>query len=67
MALNLQVCTYCALHQKKDGAMCICIDFCNLNVNTHVDKYPILCIGNLLDWLHGALVFSKTDLRAGYY
>ena len=45
--------------KKKDGAMCMYIDFCTLNVNTRMDQYPIPCIDSFIDWLHGAHVFSK--------
>ena len=56
-----------SLSRKKDGAMRLCIDFCNLNANAHVDWYPILCIDDLLDCLPGACVFLKIDLLAGYH
>ena len=46
--------------------MCMCKDFCTLNANMHVDWYPIPYIDNLLDWLHGAHVFSKIALCIGY-
>ena len=39
--------------------MCMCIDFCTLNANTHVDWYPIPCIDDLLNWLHGAHMCSQ--------
>ena len=55
------------LLRKKDGSMCMCIDFHTLNANTHVDWFPIPHIDDLLDQLHGVHVFLKIDLRAGYH
>ena len=53
--------------KKKDGAMHMCIDFCTLNANMCMDLYPIPHIDDLLNQLHGACVFLKIDLCAGYH
>ena len=47
--------------------MHMCIDFRTLNVNTHVDWYPIPWMTDLLDQLHGVCVLSKIYLHAIYH
>ncbi|KAA3481144.1 DNA/RNA polymerases superfamily protein [Gossypium australe] len=53
--------------KKKDNSLKLCIDYRQLNKVTIKKKYPLPRINNLFDQLKGATVFSKIDLKSGYY
>jgi len=52
---------------NKDGTLRMCVDYRALNKVTLKNWYPLLRINDLFDRLSGAKVFSKIDLRSGYY
>jgi hypothetical protein len=45
----------------------MCVDYRSLNEVTIKNKYPLPRIEDLFDQMKGASVFSKIDLRSGYY
>ncbi|WVZ80621.1 hypothetical protein U9M48_028080 [Paspalum notatum var. saurae] len=54
--------------EKKDQCgKRLCVDYRPLNAVTVKNKYPLPHIDILFDQLAGARVFSKIDLRSGYY
>lgn len=52
---------------KKEGSLWMCIDSRELNKLTVKNKYPLSRIDDLFDLLQWNMVFSKIDLRSGYY
>ena len=53
--------------KNKDGTLRMCIDYRQINKVTVKKKFPLPRIEYLFDQLKGAGVFSKIDLRSGYY
>ncbi|KAL0152743.1 hypothetical protein M9458_052466, partial [Cirrhinus mrigala] len=51
---------------KKDGGLCPCIDYRQLNSQIIQRPYPLPLVPASLEELHGARVFSKLDLRSAY-
>ena len=53
--------------KKKYGTLQFCVDYRQLNKMKMKKKYLLPMIDDLFDQLKGASVFSKIDLRSGYY
>ncbi|KAJ8763148.1 hypothetical protein K2173_025533 [Erythroxylum novogranatense] len=53
--------------KKQDGTLRMCIDYQALNKVTIKNKYPVPLIQDLMDRLLRAEVFTKLDLRSGYW
>lgn len=52
---------------KKDGSLCLCIDYRGLNKITKKDRYPLPLISDLLDTPRKACLYTKIDLRHAYH
>ncbi|MBW0501915.1 hypothetical protein O181_041630 [Austropuccinia psidii MF-1] len=52
--------------KKKDGSLCLCVDYHKLNSVTRKNKYPVPPINQLLIVFNRSTIFSKIDLRGAY-
>ena len=52
---------------KKDGGLPFCIDYRWLNKKTVKNRYPLPLPEEMFDRLGQAKVFSKIDLKSGYW
>ncbi len=64
---NLSIGAPVLFAKKKDGGLRLCVDYRALNRLTCKDRYPLPLIGNLIDQLRQAKIYSKIDFRDGYY
>ena len=53
--------------RKKDGSLCLCIDYRGLNRISKKDRYPLPLISDLLDSPSKAKIYTKIDLRHAYH
>ncbi|MBW0485064.1 hypothetical protein O181_024779 [Austropuccinia psidii MF-1] len=52
--------------KKKDGSLCLCVDYCKLNAVTRKKRYPVPPMNQLLTIFKGSTIFSKIDLCGAY-
>ena len=52
---------------KKDGTLCFCVDFRELNAINKKDAFPLPLIDQILDCLEGAQFYSSLDIAAGFW
>ncbi|MBW0558881.1 hypothetical protein O181_098596 [Austropuccinia psidii MF-1] len=52
--------------EKKDGGLCLCVDYRKLNSVTRKNRYPVAPMSQLLTVFNGSTIFSKIDLCGAY-
>ncbi|MBW0500143.1 hypothetical protein O181_039858 [Austropuccinia psidii MF-1] len=52
--------------KKKDGGLCLCVDYHKLNAVTRKNRYSVPPMNKLLTIFNGSTIFSKIDLHDSY-
>ncbi|MBW0524754.1 hypothetical protein O181_064469 [Austropuccinia psidii MF-1] len=52
--------------KKKDGGLCLCVDYRKLNAVTRNNRYPVPPMNQLLTIFNRFTIFSKIDLHGAY-
>ncbi|MBW0566213.1 hypothetical protein O181_105928 [Austropuccinia psidii MF-1] len=52
--------------KKKDGGLCLCVDYCKLNSVTRKNRYPVPPMNQLLTIFNCSTIFSKIDFHGAY-
>ncbi|KAG6326193.1 hypothetical protein ID866_12896 [Astraeus odoratus] len=53
--------------KKKDGSLCLCVNYCGLNKISKKDQYPLPLISDLLDSPSKGKVYTKINLHHAYH
>ncbi|MBW0463136.1 hypothetical protein O181_002851 [Austropuccinia psidii MF-1] len=52
--------------KKKDGGLCLCVDYHKNNAVTRKNRYPVPPMNHLLTVFNGSTIFYKIDLHGSY-
>ncbi|MBW0511989.1 hypothetical protein O181_051704 [Austropuccinia psidii MF-1] len=52
--------------KKKDGGLCLCVEYHKLNAVSRKNRYPVPPMNQLLTVFNGSTIFSKIDLHGAY-
>ena len=52
---------------KNDKGLCLYVNYCGLNRIIIKNRYSLLLIGELIDWLADVYYFFKIDIHDVYY
>ena len=52
---------------KKNGGLCLCVDYWGLNQVTIKNWHPLPLIGETMNQLSGVKLFTKLDLKDAYH